>query len=501
MSLFSRKGLPTCVLGLIALSVPVGLSAQECRPTGTEIRTRVVGGNTATIKYWPGLAVLRLYAAGTKQALYLCGGAAINDRWVVTAAHCVSDLGGGFKKSFLDGQGRSRDGVLQVVLGIDNLDLATDKQIFEVESVVIKDGYKEAALTGNDIALLRLKTPYGGPVARLSLTAKTDPATPPGAQVRVAGFGSLQFRAPVQSYRRADGLEYSAGSKQLQETAIPTIATETCSQRYPSDKIGNEQVCAGLEEGGKDSCQGDSGGPLVAYDRKGCPFQIGIVSWGVGCAGKKDYGVYTRVSQYAGWIVEKAGPIKGVLEADVIAPAVDTVAAVSTQALGQLRDILQSADRRVRVNVKGGNRISVGSEVVLVTESDVAGRLILIDINASGEVLQLLPNTLTPAHVTARVTPGSAITVPGPDYGFASFRAELPTGTGKLVALVVPDDFPVESLAIGTTHARGLVPTTLPTNYLMNVVQQVSRALNKRTGADDKQSRWALGITEYQIVQ
>jgi len=77
----------------------------------------------------------------------------------------------------------------------------------------------------------------------------------------------------------------------------------------------------------------------------------------------------------------------------------------------------------------------------------------------------------------------------------------LPTGTGKLVALVVPDDFPVESLAIGTTHARGLVPTTLPTNYLMNVVQQVSRALNKRTGADDKQSRWALGITEYQIVQ
>jgi secreted trypsin-like serine protease len=100
------------------------------------------------------------------------------------------------------------------------------------------------------------------------------------------------------------------------------------------DKIEDEQICAGLEEGGKDSCQGDSGGPLIAYDRKGCPYQIGIVSWGVGCAGKKDYGVYTRVSHHAAWIADKAGPITSAIASDVEAPTGDTVAdTVSIEAL------------------------------------------------------------------------------------------------------------------------------------------------------------------------
>ena len=492
-----------CLLLGVALLGPINRSmAQDCRNTGTEARTKVVGGDTAAIKHWPGLAVLRLNASGAKQALYLCGGAAINNRWVVTAAHCLEGIASSLRSSFVDGRGGAREGVLEVVLGVDDLDLINDKHVFEVERVIVKDGYKNAAKTGNDIALLRLKRAYEGPVVRLSVSSKTDPPTPPGARVRVAGFGSLQYRAPVQAYRRSDGSEYAAGSKQLLETAIPTVPTETCSKRYPSDKIDDEQICAGLEEGGKDSCQGDSGGPLVAYDRKGCPYQIGIVSWGVGCAGKKDYGVYTRVSHHAAWIADKAGAITGVTTGDVVAPPGDTVAdAVSIEALQQLRDVLRPADRRVRVNIRGGSRIAVGRDVVLVTEADVSGRLIVIDINAAGEVLQILPNNYSPAHQSARVAPGGEIVVPGPGYGFTSFKAVPPLGTGKLIALVVPDDFPVESLAPDASGHKGLVPSNMPTNYLMNVVQQVVRALGKRSIADAKHSDWGLGITEYQIVQ
>jgi secreted trypsin-like serine protease len=502
-----RIALPNHVLACLVLVAALGWpinrgSAQGCRNTGMEARTKVVGGDTAALKHWPGLAVLRLNASGAKQALYLCGGAAINDRWVVTAAHCLEGIGSGLRSSFVDGRGRTRDGVLQVILGVDDLDLVDDRHVFEVERVIVKDGYKNAAKTGNDIALLRLKRPYAGPVVRLSLSAKTDPPTPPGARVRVAGFGSLQYRAPVQSYRRSDGQEYTAGSKQLLETAIPTVPTATCSKRYPNDKIDDEQICAGLEEGGKDSCQGDSGGPLVAYDRKGCPYQIGIVSWGVGCAGKKDYGVYTRVSHHAAWIADEAGPVTSVIASDILAPAGDTVPdAVSSEALQQLRDVLQPADRRVRVNIRGGNRVAVGRDVVLATETDVSGRLILIDINAAGEVLQILPNDYTPAHQLASVAPGGEIVVPGPGYGFTSFKAVPPLGMGKLVALVVPEDFPVESLAPDAPRQKGLVPSNMPTNYLMNVVQQVVRTLGKRSIADAKQTGWGLGITEYQIVQ
>ena len=61
-------------------------------------------------------------------------------------------------------------------------------------------------------------------------------------------------------------------------------------------------LCAGYEEtGGKDSCQGDSGGPLVDKETKE---QIGVVSFGQGCAEPGYPGVYTQVSYFIDWINE-----------------------------------------------------------------------------------------------------------------------------------------------------------------------------------------------------
>ncbi|CAF4340764.1 unnamed protein product, partial [Adineta steineri] len=61
------------------------------------------------------------------------------------------------------------------------------------------------------------------------------------------------------------------------------------------------QFCAMVDGGGKDSCQGDSGGPIHQWlgDRWE---QVGIVSYGTGCAQPTNPGVYTRLSLYHDWI-------------------------------------------------------------------------------------------------------------------------------------------------------------------------------------------------------
>ncbi|XP_049643041.1 kallikrein-13-like isoform X3 [Suncus etruscus] len=83
----------------------------------------------------------------------------------------------------------------------------------------------------------------------------------------------------------------------LQCVNIEIRSDEECRQVYPG-KITLNMLCAGTQEGGKDSCEGDSGGPLL------CNGTLhGIISWGdFPCGQPNRPGVYTRVPRYISWI-------------------------------------------------------------------------------------------------------------------------------------------------------------------------------------------------------
>ncbi|XP_064103443.1 trypsin-1-like [Macrobrachium nipponense] len=142
----------------------------------------------------------------------------------------------------------------------------------------------------NDIALLRLSTPVDFPANNEIAPVCLPPAGNlyENVNATVTGWGKLS--------------EYGDTSSVLHEVIVPTMTNAKCSQLY-EEVVTENMLCAGLDEGERDACQGDSGGPLVTNDEGTMRMiEIGIVSWGDGCAAPGKPGVYTRVNHYLEWI-------------------------------------------------------------------------------------------------------------------------------------------------------------------------------------------------------
>lgn len=94
--------------------------------------------------------------------------------------------------------------------------------------------------------------------------------------------------------------EGGEGSNILQKLQVPANPHSVCAQQYGGVQR-DIHLCAGFTAGGKDSCQGDSGGPIVEMQGS-TPVQVGVVSYGEGCARPNKSGVYARVSGAYEWI-------------------------------------------------------------------------------------------------------------------------------------------------------------------------------------------------------
>ena len=225
---------------------PPPLARQESRA--------VVGGDLAPAGMFPWMVRLSMG----------CGGALTAPRVVLTAGHCV------------DGTGPNN----RILVRAGSTDLKSAKVITARSVQVIRAPGFQREVRGSDWALVQLDRDL--PLPTLALTRT------PGDQGEFMVLGWGQTREDSMKQERL-----------LHYASVPTVPDQSCAAEYRKvglKLVATDSICAGRK--GVDACQGDSGGPMVGQDGAGRWVQVGIVSWGLGCARDEFPGVYTQIFRF-----------------------------------------------------------------------------------------------------------------------------------------------------------------------------------------------------------
>lgn len=524
------RALSVAAVFLLASMTAAAQSDQVCPRPPSPDGTKIVGGKPAEATHWPGITSLQVELEDKSGRIHICGATAISKRWLLTAAHCVETAkmdadGASYFVERADGTLRRR-GTLRAVIGLGDLAAAKPENIFAIEKIVSHPDYIEgAAPFGDDIALIKLSKAYNGPVIGLSLKPETDALTIMGELAEAAGFGRLSFNQAAADDDKAallDGTIVSAASKELLEATLATTPNTICTRKI--QKLMSEmpdyahpfqltaaQVCAGRR--GKDTCQGDSGGPLIKVNKNGCPYQIGVVSWGVKCAVEDVPSVYTKVSHYAGWIAETAG-VKTGQKQSALPPEQTGALDLFKQIEGQFPEtfahipveILNTADQPVSV-------IEPDQYINLRIKLPVRGKLIIFDYNADKELRQLYPNKDEGAREQGwpALDAGQTVLVPKDLFRFR-FQAGKPYGRQSLLAMIVPEantlpvDMPsdvTEAISSPLGYILSLMRATLLSSNAKGIhrveMDGEEEAAPAPSAATTEAPRFAIGFVEYCI--
>ncbi|CAH2092293.1 unnamed protein product [Euphydryas editha] len=245
------------------------------------VGVKIVGGYDTNIQSFPYQALLIIEKGEDFQQ---CGGSILNEYTILTAAHCLMDIA-------------------MVYVRTGSSDASYGGALSVSTNFTIHPKYNQKTYD-YDVGIVKLSNPIhiDGETTKLTKLAEKGSAIKAGTTVVVSGWGATSVSISVELVVRYG--ENGSSSDNLMAVEVVTLSNDQCRKSYRA--LTERMFCAGVSEGGKDSCQGDSGGPVVSKETGD---QLGIVSFGKGCA-RKDYpGVYVRVASASvrDWIKKESG--------------------------------------------------------------------------------------------------------------------------------------------------------------------------------------------------
>lgn len=295
-----------CILPVLA--VLLSLKGIQCVPSGNKLSrlpedcgTSVIDRTEGTpVLGYPWMAVLRYRSAG--QLVDSCSGTLINQRYVLTAAHCLKT--------------RQTLSLQSVILGehtkTQDIDCNGDKEVdrecaepveeFGIESVLVHPNYNKPRYS-NDIGLIRLDSDV------LMKDHIHPVCLPTSAELREKSFDSYIVTGWGQTDTQAEIQDALFG------VTLPHVSIADCQRMYNESRhsvqLSDSQLCAGSADS-VNICRGFAGAPLghsVEVGNRDRFVQFGIVSFGSSsCQRKEIPGVYTRVASHMNWILNSIKP-------------------------------------------------------------------------------------------------------------------------------------------------------------------------------------------------
>ena len=245
----------------------------------------IQGGSTVSASSAPWLvAILSREANGDE---YSCSGSVIAAKWILTAAHCVTDGA--------DNSALSPSAIRVLAPGV-SPDYAGAWERGVAPLDVYPNGlytyYTDGFYPWADIALIELEQRLPGSSV-IALDAPTA-ANPNQTKVRAYGWGVTNN----------SGTNAGRSARSVPLSVLASSGDATCREwTVQNDGQGPALICAGSNSRSAGVCSGDSGGPLVRTGR--VPTQVGVTSFTGGsgeCATYGEPGQFVRISSMRWWI-------------------------------------------------------------------------------------------------------------------------------------------------------------------------------------------------------